>query len=123
MKCSNAVLVLAASAVVLAAVPAAAHHSFAMFDSKKTMVLEGTVKNFSWSNPHIWIDLVVKNPKGKDVEWAIEGSSVNSLSRKGWKRSSLKSGDKAVITINPLKDGTNGGSLIEVTVNGVKVGN
>jgi len=59
---------------------------------------------------------------GKEVEWSIEGGSPNGLSRSGWKRTSLKPGDKATVVIHPLKDGTNGGSLATVTVNGVQIG-
>jgi hypothetical protein len=109
--------------IALAAAPASAHHSFAMFDNQKNLSLDGTVKEFQWTNPHSWIQLVVKDPAtGKDVEWSIEGGSPNGLSRSGWHRTSLKPGDKAVAIIHPLKDGTNGGSLVSVSVNGVKIG-
>ena len=113
---------LAAAAAVSASAPAFAHHSFAMFDNQKNVTLEGTVKEFQWTNPHSWIQLMVKDPSGKDVEWSIEGGSPNGLSRGGWKRTSLKPGDKATVVIHPLKDGTNGGSLATVTVNGVQIG-
>ncbi len=124
MQVSKMMLAIAGVAVVgLAAAPAFAHHSFAMFDNQKTVVLDGTVKEFQWTNPHSWVQLIVKDPAtGKDVEWSIEGGSPNGLSRYGWKRTSLKPGDKAQVTIHPLKDGTNGGSLAGVTVNGVKIG-
>jgi len=69
------------------------------------------------------VQIVVKDPSGKEVEWSIEGGSPNGLSRNGWKRTSLKPGDKAIVVIHPLKDGTNGGSLVTVTVNGVQIGN
>ena len=107
---------------VAAAAPASAHHSFAMFDNQKSVTLEGAVKDFQWTNPHSWIQLIVKEPSGRQVEWSIEGGSPNGLSRSGWKSSSLKPGDKAVVVIHPLKDGTNGGSLVSVSVNGVPIG-
>jgi hypothetical protein len=45
-------LSLAGIAAVMCAAPAAlAHHSFAMFDAGKLMTLEGTVKQFQWTNP------------------------------------------------------------------------
>jgi hypothetical protein len=93
-----------------------------MFDNQKTVTLEGTVKEFQWTNPHTWIQIVVKDPSGKDVEWSVEGGSPNGLSRDGWSRQSLKPGDKATVVIHPLKDGTNGGSLVSATVNGQAVG-
>ena len=112
----------AVAAVCAGAAPASAHHSFAMFDAQKTMVLEGTVKEFQWTNPHCWVQITVKDPAGKVVEWGIEGGSPNGLSRQGWKRTSLKPGDNAKVTIHPLKDGTTGGSVVTVSVNGVQVG-
>ena len=50
--------ILAAGAV-LAALPALAHHSFAMFDQTKLMTLDGTVREFQWTNPHAFIELDV----------------------------------------------------------------
>jgi hypothetical protein len=123
MQVSKKMLALAGfAAVALAAAPAFAHHSFAMFDSAKNVTLEGTIKEFQWTNPHSWIQIVAKNASGKDVEYSIEGGSPNGLSRSGWKRTSLKPGDKAVVIMHPLKDGTAGGSLVTVSVGGVQVG-
>jgi hypothetical protein len=101
--------------------PVQAHHSFAMFDAQKTLKLEGTVKEFQWTNPHTWVQLVVKQPNGTEEEWSIEGASPNALSRQGWSRLVMKPGDKAVISIHPLKDGTHGGALVSATVNGKPV--
>ena len=116
------IAITAALAVGGASVPAMAHHSFAMFDSQKNLTLDGTIKEFQWTNPHSWIQIVVKDSSGKAVEWSIEGGSPNGLARQGWTRNSLKPGDKAVVVTHPLKDGTAGGSLVSVTVNGVAVG-
>ena len=110
------------AAAVLAAAPASAHHSFAMFDNNKNMTLEGTVKEFQWTNPHSWVQIMVKDASGKDVEWSVEAGSPNGLSRQGWSRHAAKPGDKASIVIHPLKDGTAGGSLVSMEVNGEKVG-
>jgi hypothetical protein len=110
-------LVPAALAVALIGGGASAHHSFAMFDNQKNMTLEGVVREFQWTNPHSWVQLTVKDAAtGKDAEWSIEGGSPNGLARQGWKR------DKAVLVIHPLKDGTNGGSLVTTTVNGQAIG-
>ena len=104
------------------AAPALTHHSFSMFDNQKEVVLEGTIKEFQWTNPHTWTQVVVKDTSGKQVEWSIEGGSPNSLSRSGWKRTSIKAGDKATVTIHPLKDGSPGGSMVSISVNGQRVG-
>ena len=101
-----------------------AHHSFAMFDQTQEKTLVGTIKEVQWTNPHIWVQVMVKNASsGQLVEWSIEGASPNALSRQGWKRSSLKAGDAVEVVIHPLKNGDNGGSLIRVSVDGKPVGN
>lgn len=108
MKAASGIL-----AIVLGVVtPAVAHHSFTMFDMKKELVLNGTVTEFQWTNPHIWIELDVSDGQGGFKHWSIEGGSIAGLSRQGWKRSTLKQGDKIRIAIHPLQDGSAGGSLI-----------
>jgi hypothetical protein len=102
--------------------PAAAHHAFAMFDANREVMLDGTVKEFQWTNPHTWVQLLVKDSGGKEVEWAIEGASPNNLARFGWTRYSLKAGDHVQAVVHPMKDGSIGGSLVKITVNGQVVG-
>lgn len=104
---------IAAAALALLAAPVAAHHSFAMFDKSKETWLDGTVKEFQWANPHVFIQLSVP-VRGRVVEWSLEGGSPNILSRNGWKRTSLKAGDKVRILIYPLRSGDPGGSFLEV---------
>jgi hypothetical protein len=103
-----AVLVVAA---LIAAAPAFAHHSAAMFDDTKVLELKGTIKELQWANPHIWIQVVVDD-KGKKTEWSLEGGSPNSLSRQGWRSTTFKPGDAVVVRLNPMKDGTPAGSFI-----------
>jgi hypothetical protein len=120
MPVSQKMRVIAGFAVAaLAAAPAFAHHSFAMFDKDKNTTLEGTIKEFQWTNPHSWVQLVVRDPTtGKEVEWSLEANSPNHLVRGGWKSSSLKPGDKAVAVFHPMKDGSPGGQLVTVNVGG-----
>jgi len=102
---------------------ASAHHSFAMFDQTQQKTLVGVVKQVQWTNPHIWVQVLVPDQKGgAATEWSIEGGSPNGLSRQGWRRSSIKEGDAIEVTIHPLKDGSNGGSLMKAMVNGQAVG-
>lgn len=105
-----------AIAVLLAATPAWAHHSFTMFDSTKMVTLTGTIKEFQWTNPHTftWID--VPNASGVVETWALEGMSPNYLGRRGWTKNTLKPGDKVTIVINPLKDGSKGGTFLKCTL-------
>lgn len=103
-------------AMLSIALPAAAHHSFAMFDSAKEKTLEGTVKEFQWTNPHAWVQLMVPGADGKPTEWSIECASPNALKRQGWRGTTLKAGDRVTVIIHPLKSGEPGGSLVIVTL-------
>ena len=103
------------SAIALSAtvVPAAAHHSFAMFDQKKVMTLEGTVHEFQWKNPHAFIELDVVTGR-RTQRWAIELNSPNNLTRQGWRRTSLRVGDKITVRIAPLRTGHPGGLFLDL---------
>ncbi len=103
------------AALVLAGGPVSAHHSFAMFDQKKVVSLVGTVTDFQWTNPHAFIEIDVPPAAGGPSEkWSVEMNSPNNLTRQGWKRNSVKIGDKVNCTINPLRDGNKGGLFIAV---------
>jgi hypothetical protein len=104
--------VVMVSLLVATAGSAVAHHSFAMFDRDKQLTLEGTVREFQWTNPHIFIQLKVKNAQGTEEEWSIEGASPNMLFRRGWTHESFKPGDKLTVVVNPLRNGSRGGYLV-----------
>jgi hypothetical protein len=93
-----------------------AHHSFAAFDRKKEVTVTGVVKEVQWSNPHTWIQVTVTDAKGKQTEWGFECGSPNMMSRTGWTRTTLKSGDTVTIVANPLKDGRPNAALVRVTL-------
>jgi hypothetical protein len=93
------------------AAPTQAHHSFAMYDSTRTITIEGTVRDFQWTNPHVWIQVLVPDGKGGSEEWGVECTSVNFMSRRGWTKRTLKAGDRISITLSPLRDGSRGGSF------------
>ena len=95
--------------------PASAHHSTAMFDNSKELVLVGTIKEFQYTNPHSWIQILVpRQGGGGDVEWSIETAAPIVLLRAGIRPTSLKPGDKVTVRTHPLKDGKPGGNLIDV---------
>jgi hypothetical protein len=98
-----------------------AHHSNAMFDRQKEVTIAGTVREFQWTNPHIFIELVVDGPNGP-ANYSVEGPAPGVLRDHGWKFSSLKPGDKVVVKVHPLKDNRQGGGLISVSKNGVVIG-
>jgi hypothetical protein len=122
----HTVAALLATTTLVGAGSAAAHHSPAMFDATKQITLEGTVKEFQWTSPHCWIQLLVSNPaqpNAAPVEWGIEMDNPLGLSRHGWKPGSLTPGEQIVVLAHPLRDGTNGAQVISVTrADGTRVG-
>jgi hypothetical protein len=107
-------LLTALAFLLLPLAPAQAHHSFGMFDNTRELWLEGSIKEFQWTNPHAWIQVMVDDGSGTLVEWSLEGGSPNILSRNGWNRTVLQPGDKVRILIYPLRSGEPGGSFVEV---------
>jgi hypothetical protein len=108
-------------AAALAAAPAAAHHSFAMFDQSKVLQIKGAVKELQLVNPHVWLEIAINN-KGEAETWAFEGGSVPQLLKLGWSKDSFKVGDEVEVGYRPMKDGSHGGQLMSVTFgNGQKV--
>ncbi len=107
---------LAATVLTLAAAgSASAHHAFNMYDNAKYVTLNGTVKTWTWKNPHAMIDFVVDKPGGGTEQWSVECSSPNIIGRKGWSTESIKVGDKLPITLHPMKDGSLYGLMVKVT--------
>jgi hypothetical protein len=95
-----------------------------MFDRSKTVVLEGTVKSYAYTMPHSWVDVVVTPADGGPVqEWGIECGTPPAMRGQGLTPSVLKTGDKIVARVHPLKDGRTQGSFIDITVGGRVYGN
>jgi len=96
---------------------AVAHHSFAMFDNATVVSLKATVKEFQWTNPHVilWVYAPSKDSQPPDL-WSIELTSPGNLTRSGWSRKSLTVGDKLDLLINPMRDGSHGGSFKQATI-------
>jgi hypothetical protein len=115
-------LALAAATALVA--PALAHHSFSMFDQEKVVNLNGTVKELEWTNPHCWLRIMVEDPTTHQAkQWSIEMASTGQQSRIGWNPTIVKPGDKVAVEINPLKDGTRGGTMLLITLpDGTKLG-
>jgi hypothetical protein len=105
-------LILAACLYPLVAL---SHHSGAMFDRERTVSITGVVQEFLWNNPHSSIKLQVSE-RGAPVIWAIEMNGPNNLVHEGWKRNTLKAGDKVTILVNPLRSGQPGGWYVSITL-------
>jgi hypothetical protein len=91
---------------------ALAHHSSAMFDKATIRQRSVTVREFQWTNPHIWIQVYIENDAGEKEEWSIEGGGPNSLFRSGWRPTTFKPGDVVEMKFNPMLDGTNAGFFV-----------
>lgn len=109
MKKWRKLCITASLASAMAASPALAHHSFAMFDQTKAQTLKGKVVEFQWTNPHAFIEIDAVGAGGMIERWSFELNSPNNLTRQGWRRSSLKPGENVSITFNPLRSGKKGG--------------
>jgi hypothetical protein len=83
-----------------------------MFDQQHQKSITGTVSKFQWTNPHCYIQLVVKNAKGVDEEWSLEMGAPMYLYNQGWRPSTVKAGDKITVTIAPLRKGGTAGLVL-----------
>ena len=103
--------------------PALAHHSFAMFDREKAVNITGVVKEYEWTNPHVWIHLMAPDGLGAPREWSFEMQSVQQDAAAGWRADSVKPGDRVSVEYHPLKDGSRGGQLMSaILANGQRLG-
>lgn len=93
------------------ALPVSAHHATTMFDRAKETSITGTVKTYSWANPHVRVELVEEKGGVPGEVWNIEGPTPNALIPVGWKRTTLKPGDKVTLKFAPMRDGTHAGLL------------
>lgn len=115
-------LILACAAAIAISGGASAHHSHANYEQNKVIQVVGTVTQYEFVNPHSWIYLNVTAPDGEVQEWTLESGSTGQLTRRGWRKDSMKAGDKITAHVKPLKDGSYGGLLgIIVLANGTNL--
>jgi hypothetical protein len=109
-----------AAAVLMISAPTFAHHgSIVSYDINKIVTMEGTVTEFQWRNPHVYVMYDVKDAQGKVVNWGAETHSpIVCENQDGWTKSTLKPGDKITITVFPSKIGTTRGLLAKIVLNG-----
>ncbi|HLQ78824.1 MAG TPA: DUF6152 family protein [Terriglobia bacterium] len=108
-------LSIIAVTLVLAVMPALAHHSFASeYDQTKPVKLQGKVTQVEWINPHSWIHLDVPGADGKMVNWMVEGGSPNIMIRRGFSKKSLDIGTELIVAGYQARNGehkANGSSI------------
>ena len=94
--------------LMVAAVPVAAHHSFAAeFDAAQPVTIRGKVTKISWTNPHVWVYLNVADAKtGKIENWGFEMGAPQQVRARGWDRDTLKTGDELIVDGSKARDGS-----------------
>ena len=108
---------LLGATVALLAAPLLAHHSFsAEFDVSKAVMLEGGVTRVDWANPHVYFFIDVKDGHGVVANWGCETSGPNQLIRQGWRRDSMKVGDKVTVRGYLARDASKTADAREVTL-------
>lgn len=98
MKMCVSMLCAVCLVVLAALLPLRAHHSVStMFDRNRPVTITGVVTKVEWLNPHIWIYVDETDDQDGVTHWELEGAQPNGLSRRGWRRDSLKPGDEVAI--------------------------
>jgi hypothetical protein len=105
--------ILVGTALAAGAQTLSAHHAGTMFDEDQTKELTGTIKEFQFTNPHSWIQVIVESKPGEaPKEWSIEWGSPNQLARQGVRPTTFKAGSKVTIKVHPMRDGSAAGSFV-----------
>lgn len=95
---------------------AIAHHSYAMFDRSKSISSDAIVRIWEFTNPHATLWVYINDEQGTPMLWGLEAAGPSQLLRSGWDKNTVKPGDKVKVVVNPLRNGSNGGSLVKITL-------
>jgi hypothetical protein len=90
---------------VIVSVPLFAHHGNASYDSTKTVTVKGTVTDYIWANPHVFLEVDAKDTSGNTLHWTIEAQNPLSQTEVGWTKNTFKPGDEVIVEIIPAKNG------------------
>lgn len=101
-------------------VPLFAHHGNASYDATKSVIVKGTVTDYIWANPHVFVKVDVKDDSGNVVHWVVEAQNPVSMSQIGWSKNTFKPGDEVEIDAIPAKNGNPIGFLGSASPTGVR---
>jgi len=96
------------------AAPAWSHHSHAMFDMGKDVSVTGTVTEYAFRNPHVFLYIEVPGANGEVVNYSIEMSNIPNMIRRGIGQATFKHGDRITAKVHPLRDGRPGGNYVTI---------
>src|SRR5712691_9671272 len=91
--------------LLVVSVPLLAHHGGASYDTAKTVTVKGTVTEYVWSNPHVFVKLDGKDDSGNTVHWIVEGQNPVSMMAIGGTKNRLNAGHEVQIHAMPAKNG------------------
>ena len=110
-------LFLTLSLIVLGTVSLLGHHPFsAEFDWKKPVTVTGTVTKFDWSNPHAYLYVDAKGTDGKTQNWTFELGGINALTKAGWAKTTVKTGDSVTVDAWMSRSKNNAGNVKSITL-------
>jgi hypothetical protein len=107
--------------ILPASVSLFAHHGTAVYDTSKSITVKGTVAEYVWANPHVYVKVDAKDESGNTVRWTLEAQNPITETDLGWTKSTFKPGDEVEIEIKPAKNGRPIGSIgfaTHIVING-----
>ena len=105
MKTKIHMVFLLFAGVLAGAFPLLAHHGNASYDTSRSVTIKGTVTQYMWANPHVFLKVDGPDESGKTVNWIIEGQNAVTQAGQGWTKNMFKPGDQVVIEATPAKNG------------------
>jgi len=107
-------ITFAAACLLVITASSLAHHGTSTYDMTREITLSGTVKEWTYENPHSWLWLIAIRDRGTIEEWSIESAPPTYLTRQGWSASTIKAGEELTVLISPLKTEPRRAILLEV---------
>jgi Family of unknown function (DUF6152) len=104
-------IAIAIVSLLAVTVPLLAHHGGAAYETDKSVIVKGTVTDYIWSNPHVFVKVDVKDDKGNVAHWIVEAQNPVSMMQIGWSKNTFKVGDEVEIDAMPARNGNPVGFL------------